>query len=298
MKFETVVMLEKVERQTNISGDSRQTKFIDLLPRCRNGQNTVEDWELLLENSVNLINIQIFSDATRLYLENEKVDKYNNERLSQLNMPIINFLAINSSPAARKLDSDQFGGLANSLYCAINSKVYLTANVWTNTGLVNSACGIIRDIIVAEDYKPGNLPEAILIEFSEYSGPQFFDDDEPEKKNIIPINPISFYCKTVNATRTQIPIRLGYGMTIHKSQGQTLTKAIIDLGKSEKSLGLTFVALSRLKNINDFIIVPFPYDRLTKIKNSINLIPRLNEEKRLNELIEKTLLNFKELLPN
>ncbi|RMZ94672.1 Pif1p [Brachionus plicatilis] len=57
-------------------------------------------------------------------------------------------------------------------------------------------------------------------------------------------------------------------MTIHKSQGQTLKKATIDLGKSERSLGLTFVALSLLKNINDFLFVPFPYDRLTKIKES------------------------------
>ena len=69
-------------------------------------------------------------------------------------------------------------------------------------------------------------------------------------------------------------------MTIHKSKGQTLKTAIIDLGKSEKSLGLTFVSLSRLKNIKDFLIVPFPFDRLSKIKNSASLIPRLEEEKR------------------
>ncbi|RNA24393.1 ATP-dependent DNA helicase PIF1 [Brachionus plicatilis] len=159
-KFDTVVMLEKVERQTNTTGDLRQSKFIKLLPRCRNGENTVEDWKLLLENSVNLINIQNFSDGTRLYLENEKVDKYNNEKLTELNMPIINFIAHNSSGAARKLKSDQFAGLSNSIYCSINSKICLTSNIWTSTGLVNSAGGTIKNIIVSEDYKPGDLPEA------------------------------------------------------------------------------------------------------------------------------------------
>ena len=39
---------------------------------------------------------------------------------------------------------------------------------------------------------------------------------------------------------------IAYASTIHKSQGQTLDKEVIDLGKSEKSLGLTFVALSRV----------------------------------------------------
>jgi ATP-dependent exoDNAse (exonuclease V) alpha subunit len=34
-------------------------------------------------------------------------------------------------------------------------------------------------------------------------------------------------------------------MTIHMSQGQTLTKAVVDLGKGEKVAGCTFVATSR-----------------------------------------------------
>ncbi|RNA18596.1 ATP-dependent DNA helicase pif1, partial [Brachionus plicatilis] len=66
----------------------------------------------------------------------------------------------NSSGAARKLKSDQFAGLSNSIYCSINSKIYLTSNIWTSTGLVNSAGVTIKDIIVSEDYKPGDLPEA------------------------------------------------------------------------------------------------------------------------------------------
>ncbi|RNA08566.1 hypothetical protein BpHYR1_011026 [Brachionus plicatilis] len=61
-------------------------------------------------------------------------------------MPIINFLAHNSS--------DQFAGLSNSVYCSINSKIHLTSNIWTSTGLVNSAGGTIKDKIVSEDYKP------------------------------------------------------------------------------------------------------------------------------------------------
>ena len=67
-------------------------------------------------------------------------------------------------------------------------------------------------------------------------------------------------------SRTQFPIRLAYALTIHKGQGQTLKRIIVELGKKEATLGLTFVALSRVKNVNDFLIHPFPLDRLTPIK--------------------------------
>ena len=63
-------------------------------------------------------------------------------------------------------------------------------------------------------------------------------------------------------SRTQFPIRLAYALTIHKGQGQTLKKIIVELGKKEATLGVTFVALSRVKNVNDFLIHPFTLDRL------------------------------------
>jgi hypothetical protein len=92
------------------------------------------------------------------------------------------------------------------------------------------------------------LPIAVLIEFDCYTGSYLFFI----KKNIyvkktlcegsrlferndfrfnwIPINPWHAYSPKYNVTRDQIPCRLSYACTIHKSQGQTLTRCIIDLG--------------------------------------------------------------------
>ena len=103
------------------------------------------------------------------------------------------------------------------------------------------------------------------------------------------------YCKSVGGTRTQYSIRIAYAPTIHKSQGQTLEKVVIDLGKTEQSLGLIFVALSRVKKFKDFIINSFPLDRISKIKDSTSLKPRVLEEKRKETLIDKTKTGFKEL---
>ena len=35
-----------------------------------------------------------------------------------------------------------------------------------------------------------------------------------------------------NASRDQIPVRLAYACTIHKAQGQTILKCVIDLGEN------------------------------------------------------------------
>jgi hypothetical protein len=54
------------------------------------------------------------------------------------------------------------------------------------------------------------------------------------------------------------------------------------------SLGLSYVALSRLKNFKDFLIKPFSLESLKKLSQSKSLKPRLDEELRLDVLIKET----------
>ena len=71
--------------------------------------------------------------------------------------------------------------------------------------------------------------------------------------------------------RSQIGIRLSDAVTIYRIQGATVNMARINIGKSEKPTGLTYVALSRVKEFENLYIKDFDYLRLLNITISANM---------------------------
>jgi ATP-dependent exoDNAse (exonuclease V) alpha subunit len=169
-------------------------------------------------------------------------------------------------------------GLHPFILISKGAKVMLTMNLWASVGLCNGSTGTIIDIIYAENHAPPDLPIAVLVKFDDYCGPSF-----ATIPSIVPIPPVT---ATVNVQdsileRQQLPLTLAWALTIHKSQGMTLKKAWIDIGKRETTLGMTYVAISRARNLLSLIIEPMTFDRLTCITKNESLQYRLEEEKRL-----------------
>ena len=78
---------------------------------------------------------------------------------------------------------------------------------------------------------------------------------------------------------------LAWAITIHKCQGMTLDKVVIDIGKKEMAAGLTFVAISRVRHIDDLTFsATYPLSRLQSIRNGKRMAERLAEERRLDQL--------------
>ena len=284
--FSTVIILKQVLRQAGTyCHDFRQ-----LLMHVRDGAITHSDWKQLLKRTpMNASNSQDFEDAVRLFYDKESVTRYNFDKLSKLGSPIATINARHSSSAAASAKSDDAGGLHPVVFLAEGAEVMLTANLWQEAGLCNGAPGIVRHFIYQDGHAPPDLPIAVLVEFPNYCGPPFFHS----APKCIPITPITFEWES--KSRQQLPLQLRYAVTIHKSQGQTLQKAVIDIGKSELSPGSTFVGISRLRKLEDGLFQPMTFDRLKKIGQSKRFGERLKEEERLSKLSSTTRTHYSHL---
>lgn len=60
--------------------------------------------------------------------------------------------------------------------------------------------------------------------------------------------------KSIKGSMEQFPVKMGYAISIHKSQGMTLNGLYIDFGYKVRSEGLVYVALSRSRNLNNIYL--------------------------------------------
>jgi hypothetical protein len=84
---------------------------------------------------------------------------------------------------------------------------------------------------------------------------------------------------SVTCTRTQFPLTIAYAITVHKSQGATLDQAVVDISVKDFQLGLTYVAVSRVRSVQGIM-----FDRQFDLDSlQCNAIATINarEEDRL-----------------
>ena len=129
---------------------------------------------------------------------------------------------------------DSNASYSNELELVLHAQVMLISNIDSESGLVNGSRGVIVDFSL-------DLP---VVEFLN-------GITKTIGTHSWPIEDYEF------VSRTQIPLRLAYAVTIHKIQGSTLDSALIDIGSGVFEYGQAYVALSRVRTLDALYVYDF-----------------------------------------
>ena len=274
MAISESISLDVVMRQDG--RDEETERFKETLARLRSGTPTRTDFDLLRTRfwtELSPAEQRDFDDCQTLSTVRESVALTNKTALVESARPVMRIPARNSGPGSEKANEQQTEGLASNLYLMNGAKVMITRNLWTTEGLTNGTMGWVHAIGLAEAEVAGkDLPSVVIVAVPAYTGPTAWrwGDGTP----LVPITPVTITWETsarIKCSRSQYPLQLAYAVTVHKSQGMTLARAVIVLGEKEFSAGLTFVAISRVKSLRGLAFRPgFPLSRiLDKVPGNI-----------------------------
>ncbi|KAJ1520349.1 hypothetical protein ONE63_004547 [Megalurothrips usitatus] len=263
------LIVRAIESSYCLSGNLRShcNAYTQFLRRLARGNCTKDDYSALKNRIFTLLkNTEriSFENSIRICGTNEQVDQHNENCLLDLNNPIAKILAENSSKAAFSSTDDEADGLINVLNISVGAKVMLKRNLNVSRGLVNGSIGIVHKILYRKKQKPPSLPAFILVTFENIH-------IEDLSCTFVPIKPTlaSWTKGGTRCTRLQFPLVLSWACTIHKSQGLSLLKLILETSESEYAIGLLYVALSRVSDIKSLCLLKaLTMERLNSVRNS------------------------------
>jgi len=187
---------------------------------------------------------------TRLYCTNKDVDLENTARLGALpgGEEVFKCGGGWSRPPPGAAEERAFmeameKKVPSVLRLKVGAQVLLTRN-WAEKGLVNGSRGVVLG------FAPAALTGASTLHYGVPKGSYpgvtvLFDTGAVET-----LGPVSSFVATRDATgtRLQIPLKLGWALTVHRSQGMTLSRAELQL-EDAFAPGQAYVALSRVVSL-------------------------------------------------
>lgn len=165
---------------------------------------------------------------TQLYTHNANVDAYNEKKLAELTTPAKTY-TMESRGTPTLVEALKRSCLApEKLVVKEGAHVMFVKNNPVQ-GYVNGTTGVVTG------YSKDGVPVVQTATGERYTAqPQTWSIDENGK---------------VMAEVAQIPLRLAWAFTVHKSQGMTLDEAVIDLSRAFER-GQGYVALSRVRSLD------------------------------------------------
>lgn len=224
-------------------------KFIEILNAIRDGSVTQEMLDTLNQAGNRYPENQ---DAIRLSGINAKVNNYNSSRLA--NTPGITKFFEANVPVGKLSDFGANPPADTTLELKVGAQVMFIKNDDQNQAKdgayvrrwVNGTIGHITEIVAHNHVKVEVDTEVFDVHLStwekiKYQLDEVFDENTQRLKEVlVPETVAEFH---------QLPLRLAWSVTVHKSQGMTYDEVVIELGGNAFSAGQTYVALSRVRSL-------------------------------------------------
>jgi ATP-dependent DNA helicase PIF1 len=220
LELKTCYLQEKFRQDDNV--------LISILDEIRSGSVSSNSYDIL--NSRHHKDLDIDFTPTKLYTHNIDVDRINSDELNKVNQPSYVF-KYKSEGTAKNIEKIFKSSLVLEEITLKKDAVVMFIKNNHELGFVNGTTGVITDFDKETDLPIVKTSYGALIKLG-------LEDwtIENDSGNIV-------------AKVSQVPLKLAWAITIHKSQGMTLDSAEIDLSKTFE-VGQGYVALSRIKNID------------------------------------------------
>lgn len=232
----TLIELDKIFRQ-------KDEKFIEILNAIRNG--TVNDGHLNTLNTRFNPDYEPSSDdfCISLTTRNSTANKINQEQLEKIsgtlycfdsliegnfesqNFPTEEIIGLKEGAQVMLLNNDPFGRWVNGSVGKV---------VQCNQAKENESSSVIVE-----------LTDGDLVKVEPYTW-EIFEYQYDEGDSLIKTQTLGSF--------TQLPLRLAWAITIHKSQGKTFDRIVLDLERGAFSPGQVYVALSRCTSLTGIVL--------------------------------------------